>query len=154
MKKDGVYDTYGIVMNANDAYIEFVTIREITKYTRCYDDEGAVKDRDKDNVRLKDCPLDFYSGGQGLGFFVYADMNNLERFSGEECRQHGVRTVCDSEGMHIGISKFMYEEIRNHPWTDQPQKEKVSDVRSRRVADLESRFSFTNNDNKDMEFGE
>ncbi len=56
---------YGVIIRVFENSIEFVDVNYIGRYTKCYDDVGAVYPDDKDNVRLKHCPPPFSKLSRG-----------------------------------------------------------------------------------------
>lgn len=132
MNAESDYDSYGVIMEANNDCIQYVQIRPIGRFTKCYNDVGAVKERDKDNVRLNDCPADFkfYAGHEKLGAYVYADMDNLGELTKEQCKFYDVNPMLDGDGNFLYVSKPMYKEIRSHPWQEQYEEEFVRDSSS------------------------
>lgn len=157
-----VHREFALVIGVTEGRITAVPVKCISlwnghdyqKASVCYDELDAEYPRDKDNVRLRDCPPPFsdvtHLSGNLFAYAALDDMKKLLIFDEERCKKYHVEVVDDGKK----ISERDMQKVLNHPWTDQLQKEKVSDVRSNRVADLESRFAFNNNDNKDMEFGE
>lgn len=62
----------GVITNKHENYIEYFEVKSADRYTRCYDDVGAVRETDADKVRLKDCPTPFYRLCRGKKGGVYA----------------------------------------------------------------------------------
>lgn len=140
---------YGVVINVSDSCIEFVEVNSINKFVKCYDDVGAVYPDDKDNVRLKDCPPPFSKLSRGREGAVYAvaDIDHPIIFTKEQCQQYHVSVLNNGKQ----ISKEDMEQIFNHPWMDQMQKEKLRNRRNSIVRDLENKFDFGKTNEKDME---
>lgn len=113
--------SYGIVMSVGENYIDFIPVGKIGPFLKCYDDEGADEKRDKDNVRIKGCPPPFLKlcHTSELGIFAYANMDEMIRFNEDDCEKFGVKFSSDK------VKSYMMDELRNHPWIDQPQKEKL-----------------------------
>lgn len=118
----------GVITNKHENYIEYFEVKSADRYTRCYDDVGAVRETDADKVRLKDCPTPFYRlcHGKKGGVYALADVNNPQILTKEQCEKYHV-TVLDNGAT---ISKRDMHEIFHHPWIDQLQKQK--EIRSKR----------------------
>ena len=110
-----------------------------------YDDVGAVYARDKDHVRLKDCPPPFSELNQGLkgnaGAFV--DTNHQYTISESDFLKYRVRVV-DSGAK---ISQRDMRAIQYHPWPQELQQEKTLD----RGQMAESRFGCLLADAQELE---
>ena len=102
-------------------------MKSADRYTRCYDDVGAVRETDADKVRLKDCPTPFYRlcRGKKDGVYALADVNNPQILTKEQCEKYHV-TVLDNGAT---ISKRDMHEIFHHPWIDEMQKQKIMERR-------------------------
>lgn len=111
----------GVVTKTDENFIEFFEVKSVDRFTKCYDDPGAVYETDADKVRLKDCPLPFnrLTHGEKGGVYALADINNPIVFTKEQCEKYHV-TVLDGGAT---ISDRDMDEIFNHPWVDQKQKE-------------------------------
>lgn len=118
----------GVITNKHENYIEYFEVKSADRYTRCYDDVGAVRETDADKVRLKDCPTPFYRlcHGKKGGVYALADVNNPQILTKEQCEKYHV-TVLDNGAT---ISKRDMHEIFHHPWIDEMQKQK--EIRSKR----------------------
>lgn len=114
---------YGVVVNVLDSYIEFVEVDVVNEFVKCYDDEGAIYPNDKDNVRLKDCPLPFLrlSGGQKGGVYALADMDNLCSLKKDDVIKLHVQVLDGGKC----ISECDMDEILHHPWPKQLEKQKT-----------------------------
>lgn len=117
----------GIVINVSENSIDVALVHPIKLRDKCYDDEGAIKEKHKDNVRLKDCPPPFSVAYQRSenGLYCYADMDNLIHIKESEFESINLGIVDDG----AVITEHMMEEIKNHPWQDQLQKQKVMSVK-------------------------
>ena len=117
----------GVITNKHENYIEYFEVKSADRYTRCYDDVGAVRETDADKVRLKDCPTPFYRlcRGKKGGVYVLADVNNPQILTNEQCEKYHV-TVLDNGAT---ISKRDMHEIFHHPWIDEMQKQKIMERR-------------------------
>lgn len=117
----------GVITNKHENYIEYFEVKSADRYTRCYDDVGAVRETDADKVRLKDCPTPFYRlcRGKKGGVYALADVNNPQILTKEQCEKYHV-TVLDNGAT---ISKRDMHEIFHHPWIDEMQKQKIMERR-------------------------
>lgn len=117
----------GVITNKHENYIEYFEVKSADRYTRCYDDVGAVRETDADKVRLKDCPTPFYRlcRGKKGGVYALADVNNPQILTREQCEKYHV-TVLDNGAT---ISKRDMHEIFHHPWIDEMQKQKIMERR-------------------------
>ena len=117
----------GVITNKYENYIEYFEVKSADRYTRCYDDVGAVRETDADKVRLKDCPTPFYRlcRGKKGGVYALADVNNPQILTKEQCEKYHV-TVLDNGAT---ISKRDMHEIFHHPWIDEMQKQKIMERR-------------------------
>lgn len=116
------YDGYGVIIRVNPDSIDYVEAYAVDKFTKCYDDAGAIKEKHKDNVRIKHCPPPFKELSQGVsgGVYVVADMDNLLTFTRTDIEINHVRVIDDG----IQIDDADMHEIVNHPWSRQLEKEK------------------------------
>ena len=91
-------------------------------------DEGAVKELHKDNVRLRDCPPPFSVAYQSSenGLYCHADMNNIKYIKESEFASKDLKVI-DNGAV---ITDSTMNEILNHPWQEQPEKEKTRRVPS------------------------
>ncbi|MBU5446324.1 hypothetical protein [Blautia sp. MSJ-36] len=112
---------YGVIIHSTENSISFVEIDRITEFTKCYDELGARYPEDKDNVRLKDCPPPFKQLSRGVdgGVYALADINNPIVFTKEQCIKYHVTVLDKGEK----ISDRDMNEIFNHPWDEQKQKQ-------------------------------
>lgn len=117
----------GVITNKHENYIEYFEVKSADRYTRCYDDVGAVRETDADKVRLKDCPTPFYRlcRGKKGGVYALANVNNPQILTKEQCEKYHV-TVLDNGAT---ISKRDMHEIFHHPWIDEMQKQKIMERR-------------------------
>lgn len=117
----------GVITNKHENYIEYFEVKSADRYTRCYDDVGAVRETDADKVRLKDCPTPFYRlcRGKKGGVYALADVNNPQILTKDQCEKYHV-TVLDNGAT---ISKRDMHEIFHHPWIDEMQKQKIMERR-------------------------
>lgn len=114
---------YGVVLDVKKDSIVFSNVFCMDKYTKCYDMAGANYDTDRDNVQLKDCPPPFSVLSKNIkkNVYTYANMNQPQVFSKQQVRDYNVRIIDGGKT----ISKYDMKEVRNHPWQEQLQKEKV-----------------------------
>lgn len=145
---------YGVILDISnvDKTITFALV-DNAMGVKCYDDAGALYERDHNNVRLKDSPPPFVrlSGNENGGAYVYADMSNLITYDAVLCKKHGIQII-DKGAL---VSEREMEEIRYHPWQEQSEREKS--VYDKRVADLDSRFGdieCLDNGRDDNQFGD
>ena len=117
----------GVITNKHENYIEYFEVKSADRYTRCYDDVGAVRETDADKVRLKDCPTPFYRlcRGKKGGVYALADVNNPQILTKEQYEKYHV-TVLDNG---VTISKRDMHEMFHHPWIDEIQKQKIMERR-------------------------
>lgn len=149
-----VTDKFALVVDVTESEIVAVPVKAVSLWNGhdyqkayvCYDELGAEYPRDKDNVRLQDCPPPFSDVTHLPGnLFAYAaldDMQKLLVFDEEKCKKYHVEIV--DEGKKI--SKRDMKNVLNHPWIDQLQKQKLHDARSRGIAELESRLGLNQDD--------
>ncbi len=139
---------YGVIIHSTENSISFIEIDRITEFTKCYDELGARYPEDKDNVRLKDCPAPFKLLSRNIegGVYALADVDNPIVFTKEQCEKYHV-TVLDNGAT---ISQRDMDEIFNHPWMDQKQKElKLNESiqkHNERIRDLDDKFGGIVND--------
>lgn len=114
----------GVVVDVIDDAVCIVPVYPILDGVKCYDDNGAVRDKHQHNVRLRDCPPPFNQACAHFdkGLYAYADMDNVLKFDKDYCDKIGLR-VLDSG---ICISDNVFNELYNHPWPDQMQAEKLN----------------------------
>lgn len=113
---------YGVVISIVEDIVYYVDVNPITEITKCYDDIGAEYDKHKDNVRLKHCPPPFSEMLRGCtrGIYAVADVKHPKKFTEEQCREFHVTVIDDG----VTISDEDMQEILNHPWPHQLEKEK------------------------------
>lgn len=118
---------YGVILDVSDTHITFAKVYE-ADHILCYDDMGASYDKHRDNVRLKDCPLPFSAVSCGVsgGAYVYANADAYIKWDALQCKQHHVEVI---DGGHT-VTESMMNEIKHHPWQEQPEKEKTRRVPS------------------------
>lgn len=118
---NGKGHSYGVIIQVNENCVDFALVNRIRLNTKCYDEEGAIRDLHQHNVRLRDCPPPFTTLYKYCdnGAYVFADMNNLQRFTEKDCLDSKLCVVDKGKK----VSYFMMEEIRHHPWPTQAQKE-------------------------------
>ena len=128
---------YAVVLNVNHDYIEVMPVFKADRYTKCYDEEGAVKERDADNVRLRSCPPPFkqLAGDDSKSAFVIATSDNKILFNRDDVAKYQVRVIDDG----ALISETDRNTIYHHPWFDQREKERINNDRYHRAYD---RFSY------------
>lgn len=123
----GCGDVFAVVLSVGAECISVASVRVIELGDKCYNDVGAIKELHKDNVRLKDCPPPFshlYKYAKD-GLYCHADMDNLIHIKESEFESINLGIVDDG----AVITEHMMEEIKNHPWQDQLQKQKVMSVK-------------------------
>ncbi len=144
------YEGNAVVIEVSDrnGTIFCVEVKQATEFTKCYDELGAKYPGDKDNVRLKDCPPPFMRLSRGVegGVYALADIDNPIIFTKEQCEKYHVTILDRGEK----ISQRDMDEIFNHPWIDQKQKElKINESiqrRKERVRDLDDKYGGIVND--------
>lgn len=117
----------GVVINVFEHGIDIAPVATIEADTKCYNDVGAIKELHKDNVRLKDCPPPFshlYKYAKD-GLYCHADMDNLIHIKESEFESINLGIFDDG----AVITEHMMEEIKNHQWQDQLQKQKVMSIK-------------------------
>lgn len=122
---------YGLIINTTDNSIGFLNVlpsfRKIgfgEEYkVPCYKDGNALYEKHRNNVRLEGYLSVFteLSNGRKDGVYVYADIEHPVIYDAEDCKIHKVAGIDGNEK----ISKEAMAEVLNHPWIDQPQKEKL-----------------------------
>lgn len=142
----------GVIINATDKYVMFCEVKPVTKYTKCYDDMNADKDRDCDNVRLKDSPPPFrdISNGKKGGVYAVADIQHPYVMAKDDLRKCNGR-VLDNGKM---ISVHDMHNILNHPWLDQKQKEMRHNKRLEMAEAMSSSVKLPSNGDYGMNYGE
>lgn len=121
-RRGGRFWRLGIIVNVYDNGIDIVLVKSLEFGDKCYDDDGAIYELHKDNVRLRGCPPPFQSLYRRTEVaYCHADMNNLVHIKSSDYEQYHV-TVIDDGAM---VSESMMNEIKYHPWIDHLQKEKT-----------------------------
>lgn len=116
----GGLDMYAVVAVKTDRGIGTVPVYPVDRYTKCYDDGGAVRKQDKDNVRLRDCPPPF-SETCGQSFagmcYAFADLSQMIPFDEAKLARLGVSVVDGG----TRVSERDMGEIFDHPWRGIPE---------------------------------
>lgn len=110
----------GVVMGSGDYGVEIVPVQGLGDHIRCYDEGGAVYERDRDNVRLVDCPPPF------TFLCIASDRNGCYAQAGFDSRlrlSEGVLDICDARVLDDGakISERDMAAILDHPWREEKQ---------------------------------
>lgn len=133
--RSGYGQLRGIVIGTTDDHIEVLPVRPLNENIKCYDDCGAIKNIHQHNVRLRDCPPPFDAAYKRFseGLYVYANLEESLKFDSKACNDLNM-TVVD-KGSYI--TEDMLEELYNHPWSEQLEKEKVLSFKDR-IVDAQS----------------
>lgn len=120
------FSVHGVVVSRTENGVDIVPVNELTHFIKCYDDPGAKRETDSDNIRLKDCPppfqimCDYSETGQ-----CFADTKGSSMISASFDELAAVNAVILDGGKKI--SERDLHEILNHPWPEQLEKEKIMD---------------------------
>lgn len=125
---------YGLIMNDTGDDIEYISVYPIRDengiVTHCYDDPGADPRKDRDNVRLKNCPPPFTdlsiesaTGGRINNAYALADLDNIKTMRKICFENPDFIEILDNGKM---VPPETMQEIRNHRRNnDQLQAEKI-----------------------------
>lgn len=110
----------GVVIHSDENMFEVVPVQSLDDHVRCYDEGGAVYERDRDNVRLADCPPPFTLlcvSSDRNGCYAQAGADSRLRFSED------VLDLCDVCVLDDGakISEGDMAAILDHPWREEKQ---------------------------------
>lgn len=120
---DGEYLNYGVVISAGDDMVNVVKIAPLFPWVHCYDEGREEFYREsKDNVRLNDAPppFGFFCLQNGTeSCYAIATVNCPTVFQGRNL------ALLDPVEEGYPVSEDDFQEILNHPWPEQPEKELV-----------------------------
>ena len=115
---------YGLVLHASEEYgLVVAPVYCLDQGMRCYDEQGATYENDRDKVRLTECPRPFTKlcskAGRGL---CYADGNHehFRTFSSEKA----LDDLMIVEGDYL-VSVARRKEVIDHEWWNEWQREKL-----------------------------
>lgn len=121
-------DFVGLVTDVTDDVMVVTIVRNIMRplpdgnsyyNILCYDDVGAVYEKHKNNVRLRNCPPPFSDLSNGVSDNVYVQTDNIKCFAEDELNECHV-TILDNG---IKVDADVMREVKHHLWQEQPQKE-------------------------------
>lgn len=112
---------HGVVMSDDGSSIEIVPVLKLEGDIRCHDEGGAVYDRHRDNVKLKDCPppFMFLCAFSERGCYAMAALGARMHMTYDEADRYAVTVLDDG----AKISDRDMSEILDHPWRDEMERE-------------------------------
>ena len=116
------YRQQGVIIGVDDNTIDIVSVNRKNGIIKCYDEPGADYYRDRNHVRLRNCPPPFSSLTSNRPGMAYAnaDIENPVMLRKDNLAEYQVQILEDGRK----VPKVDMDKIFNHPWEDQLQKQK------------------------------
>ena len=141
------YRQQGVIIGVDDNAIDVVSVNRKNGIIKCYDEPGADYYRDRNHVRLRNCPPPFSSLTSNRPGMAYAnaDIENPIVLCKDNLAEYQVQILENGRK----VPKADMDKIFDHPWEEQLQKQKT--IRRRSGIDISS---IIDNDQKEdgMEF--
>ena len=122
------YRQQGVIIGVDDNAIDVVSVNRKNGIIKCYDEPGADYYRDRNHVRLRNCPPPFSSltsNRQGMAY-ENADIENPVVLHKDNLAEYQVQILEDGRK----VPKADMDKIFDHPWIDEMQKQKTMHRRS------------------------
>ena len=117
------YRQQGVIIGVDDNAIDVVSVNRKNGIIKCYDEPGADYYRDRNHVRLRNCPPPFSSLTSNRPGMAYAnaDIENLVVLHKDNLAEYQVQILEDGRK----VPKADMDKIFDHPWIDEMQKQKT-----------------------------
>ena len=122
------YRQQGVIIGVDDNAIDVVSVNRKNGIIKCYDEPGADYYRDRNHVRLRNCPPPFSSltsNRPGMAY-VNADIENPVVLRKDNLAEYQVQILENGRK----VPKADMDKIFDHPWEEQLQKKKTMHRRS------------------------
>ena len=122
------YRQQGVIIGVDDNAIDIVSVNRKNGIIKCYDEPGADYYRDRNHVRLRNCPPPFSSltsNRPGMAY-VNADIENPVVLRKDNLAEYQVQILENGRK----VPKADMDKIFDHPWEEQLQKQKTMHRRS------------------------
>lgn len=122
------YRQQGVIIGVDDNAIDVVSVNRKNGIIKCYDEPGADYYRDRNHVRLRNCPPPFSSLTSNRPGMAYAnaDIENPVVLRKDKLTKYQVQILENGRK----VPKADMDKIFDHPWEDQLQKQKTMHRRS------------------------
>ena len=122
------YRQQGVIIGVDDNTIDIVSVNRKNGIIKCYDEPGADYYRDRNHVRLRNCPPPFSSLTSNRPGMAYAnaDIENPVVLRKDNLEEYQVQILESGRK----VPKADMDKIFDHPWEDQLQKQKTMHRRS------------------------
>ena len=117
------YRQQGVIIGVDDNTIDIVSVNRKNGIIKCYDEPGADYYRDRNHVRLRNCPPPFSSLTSNRPGMAYAnaDIENPVVLHKDNLAEYQVQILEDGRK----VPKADIDKIFDHPWIDEMQKQKT-----------------------------
>ena len=117
------YRQQGVIIGVDDNAIDVVSVNRKNGIIKCYDEPGADYYRDRNHVRLRNCPPPFSSLTSNRPGMAYAnaDIENPVVLRKDSLAEYQVQILENGRK----VPKADMDKIFDHPWEDQLQKQKI-----------------------------
>ena len=128
------YRQQGVIIGVDDNAIDVVSVNRKNGIIKCYDEPGADYYRDRNHVRLRNCPPPFSSLTSNRPGMAYAnaDIENPIVLCKDNLAEYQVQILENGRK----VPKADMDKIFDHPWEEQLQKQKT--IRRRSGIDISS----------------
>ena len=122
------YRQQGVIIGVDDNAIDVVSVNRKNGIIKCYDEPGADYYRDRNHVRLRNCPPPFSSLTSNRPGMAYAnaDIENPIVLCKDNLAEYQVQILENGRK----VPKADMDKIFDHPWEEQLQKQKTMHRRS------------------------
>lgn len=122
------YRQQGVIIGVDDNTIDIVSVNRKNGIIKCYDEPGADYYRDRNHVRLRNCPPPFSSLTSNRPGMAYAnaDIENPVVLRKDNLAEYQVQILENGRK----VPKADMDKIFDHPWEEQLQKQKTMRRRS------------------------
>lgn len=122
------YRQQGVIIGVDDNAIDVVSVNRKNGIIKCYDEPGADYYRDRNHVRLRNCPPPFSSLTSNRPGMAYAnaDIENPVVLRKDNLAEYQVQILENGRK----VPKADMDKIFDHPWEEQLQKQKTMHRRS------------------------
>ena len=122
------YRQQGVIIGVDDNTIDIVSVNRKNGIIKCYDEPGADYYRDRNHVRLRNCPPPFSSLTSNRPGMAYAnaDIENPIVLCKDNLAEYQVQILENGRK----VPKADMDKIFDHPWEEQLQKQKTMHRRS------------------------
>lgn len=117
------YRQQGVIIGVDDNAIDVVSVNRKNGIIKCYDEPGADYHRDRNHVRLRNCPPPFSSLTSNRPGMAYAnaDIENPVVLRKDNLAKYQVQILENGRK----VPKADMDKIFDHPWEDQLQQQKT-----------------------------